>query len=120
VMKGIGQTSVGGSASTDAAPARNAIRMRRHPQASTIVWARRVRAFSGKVGTGFPLENATAALERHGRRADFDGAASGESLTDSSLATGNCETGGGADGATGGRRLSRSAPFGPFWRSRLR
>jgi hypothetical protein len=30
-MKGTGQIFVGGSASVDAAPARNAIRTRRHP-----------------------------------------------------------------------------------------
>jgi len=51
VMKGTGQTFVGGSASAEEAPARNAIRRRRHPQAST-----------NRVGE---------AGERHGRRGDF-------------------------------------------------
>ena len=42
VTKGTGHMLLGGKASAEAAPARNAIRMRRHPQASTMVWARRV------------------------------------------------------------------------------
>jgi len=35
-MKGTGHTSSGGSASTAPAPARKAIKMRRHPHAKTI------------------------------------------------------------------------------------
>ena len=46
-MKGIGHMLAGGSARTDEAPARNAIRLRRHPQASTIVWAQRVSVTAG-------------------------------------------------------------------------
>jgi hypothetical protein len=41
------------------------------------------------------------ASERHGRRADFDGTASGESLTDSSLAVGSCGAGTGVFEAAG-------------------
>ena len=68
MTKGTGQMFVGGSASVDAAPARNAIRMRRHPRASTIVWARRLSVTAGG--------RISMVLRR------------GESFADSSLVTG--------------------------------
>ena len=68
MTKGTGQMFVGGSASVDAAPARNAIRIRHQPRASTIVWARRL-----SVTTGGRISTAPSW---------------GESLTDSSLVDG--------------------------------
>ena len=61
--------SNGGSASVVAAPARNAIRTRRQPQASTIEWARRASFTAGAEISAAP--------------------SSGESLTDASRVTGN-------------------------------
>ena len=59
MTNGTGKMSVGGNASVDKAPARKAISARRHPQASTMVWAKRV-SVTGGVRISMALRRGTA------------------------------------------------------------